>query len=53
MIIIDFIKTDGLHTYSDALWLEDNNTFTNDEIESMKQKRFDDWLAYITDAPSE
>lgn len=50
MIKIDFeiTSTDGLHTYRDALYLEDDNTFTEDEIQKMKQDRFDRWLAIIT-----
>ena len=47
MIVIDFIKTDGVHTLSDALWLEDDNTFTELEIEAMKQDAFDVWLAIL------
>jgi hypothetical protein len=48
MINIDFTKTNGVYTLQDAIWLEDNHTFTNEEIEIMKQDRFDNWLAIIT-----
>ena len=48
MFKIDFIKTDGLHTLVDAIWLEDDNTFTDDEIEQMKQDRFDKYVELIT-----
>lgn len=46
---IDFTKTseDGKYSFSDALHLNDNHTFTEAEIEAMKQERFDNWLAYI------
>lgn len=46
---IDFIKTsdDGIYSYSDALNLADDHTFTEAEIEAMKQQRFDNWLSYI------
>ena len=48
MIIINFTKTDGVHTLVDAIWLEDDNTFTDDEIELMKQDRFDKYIEFIT-----
>jgi hypothetical protein len=38
--------------YRDALYLDDNHSFTEQEIESMKQERVDNWIAIIT-APSE
>ena len=44
---IDFTKTDGKYSFSDALYLDDDHTFTEEEIEAMKQQRFDNWLAYI------
>lgn len=50
---IDFVKTDGTHTLSDALYLPDDQTFTDAEIEAMKQKRFDNWVAVITAPPQE
>jgi hypothetical protein len=48
-MVIDFTKTseDGKYSFSDALHLDDNHTFTEEEIEAMKQERFDNWLAYI------
>lgn len=48
-MVIDFTKTseDGIYSFSDALHLDDNHTFTEAEIEAMKQQRFDNWLAYI------
>lgn len=51
MIKIDFEKTDGVYTLRDALHLEDDHTFSEQEIEAMKQARFDNWLAIIN-APS-
>jgi hypothetical protein len=49
MIKIDFIKTseDGVYSFSDALHLPINHTYTEEEIEAMKQARFDKWLALI------
>lgn len=51
MIKIDFTKTDGVNIFNEAIWLEDEHTLSVDDIEAMKQKRFDDWLAIVT-APS-
>jgi hypothetical protein len=39
--------------YSDALVLPDDNTYTNDEIEAMKQARFDAWLSIVSAVPPE
>lgn len=52
MIHIDFeISKDG-YTFKDAIVLEDNHGLSSEQIEAMKQKRFDDWYAIVT-APSE
>lgn len=50
MIKIDFEKTseDGLMIYRDAIYLEDSHTHTDDEIEAMKQARFDRWYIAVT-----
>lgn len=53
MINIDFEKTDGTYTLRDALWLPDDHNLSNDEIEAMKQERFDNWVAIITAPPVE
>ena len=37
----------GIHIYRDALHLADDHTFTEEEIQTMKQARFDNWLAII------
>ena len=34
-------------TFSDALILPDDHTFTESEITSMKEQRRDNWVAYI------
>jgi hypothetical protein len=51
-MIIDFSITQNNHTFSDALILADDHTFTNKEIEAMKQARFDNWYTIIT-APTQ
>lgn len=49
MIKIDFTKTTPSGSiYSDAIYLPEDHTFTEEEIEAMKQKRYDDWLEYLT-----
>lgn len=49
MIQINFTKqTPSGATYSDAIYLPKDHTFTEEEIEAMKQKRYDDWYEYIT-----
>ena len=54
MIKIDFTKTTpsgGI--YSDAIYLPEDHSFTEEEIEAMKQKRYDDWWAYLTTPKTE
>lgn len=51
MLKIDFEKTDGTYTLVDAIYLPDDHKLSDKEIEAIKQKRCDDWLAIIT-APS-
>lgn len=46
------------HTYNgimfrDALYLPDDHTHTNAEIDAMKQERINNWVLLITSAPSE
>lgn len=50
---IDFeMSRDGL-VFRDAIYLPDDHTFTPEEIESMKQERFDRWYEYVTNPPEE
>lgn len=44
---IKFTKTDGVHTFSDALNLPDDQEFTDEEIEAMMQQRFNNWVTFI------
>lgn len=34
-------------TFSDALYLPDDHTFSEEEITTMKQQRLDNWLAIV------
>ena len=47
MIKIDFTKSDGTYVLTDALYLPDDHTHSDQEIEQMKQDRFDKWLALL------
>ena len=47
MIKIDFVIEQNGERFADALHLEDNHTFTDEEIEAMKQARFDNWYTFI------
>ncbi len=38
---------DNIYVYKDALYLEDDNIFTEEEIQKMKQDRFNNWLSII------
>ena len=49
---IDF-EFDSQHgVFRDALHLPDDHTFTDAEIQEMKQQRFDNWLAIVNAPPS-
>jgi hypothetical protein len=52
-IKIDFTKTseDGVYSFSDAIHLPANHSYTDEEIETMKQERFDRWLNMILNPP--
>jgi hypothetical protein len=39
--------------FRDALYLEDDHTFTDEEIQAMKQQRVDNWIALMTLPPVE
>lgn len=50
MIKIDFSKIHETYgIFADALHLEDSHSYTDDEIEAMKQQRFDNWVSHITE----
>lgn len=50
--IIFEISQDG-YTLKDAIVLDDNHTLTDEQIEAMKQKRFDDWYSIVTASSEE
>ena len=49
---IDFSFDTPHGKFADALHLPDDHTFTDSEIEEMKQQRLDNWVAIVS-APSE
>ncbi len=50
---IDFEFTTPHGVFRDALHLPDDHTFTDDEIQAMKQQRVDNWIAVVTAPPAE
>ena len=50
-IDFEFDTPHGL--FRDALHLSDDHTFTDAEIEAMKQERVDNWIAVVTAPPTE
>ena len=50
-IDFEFETEHGL--FRDALYLPDDHTFTEAEIQSMKQQRVDNWVALVTTPPAE
>jgi len=50
-IQINFTRTDGTLNYSDAIYLPEDHTFTESEIEAMKDERFNNWKAFILNPP--
>ena len=52
---INFTKSNEQYSFSDALHFtqEEYATLTEQDIENMKQQRFDNWYAIITYVPTE
>jgi hypothetical protein len=53
MVTINFEFDSPYGKYADAIVLLDGQTMTDAEIEAMKQARYDNWLAAITNLPVE
>ena len=49
---IDFEFETKYGVYRDALYLEDNHNFTEQEVDAMKQQRVDNWLDAIENPPA-
>lgn len=52
MIKINFSFDTQYGTYSDALYLDDNHNFTEQEVEAMKQERVNNWIAIVENPPA-
>ena len=50
---IDFSFSSQYGTFSDALHLPDDHRLSDEQIEAMKQQRFDNWIAVNTAPPVE
>jgi hypothetical protein len=53
MIKIDFSFKTPHGKFADALHLSDDHTFTEAEIQAMKEQRRDNWIAVVTAPPVE
>lgn len=53
MIKIDFEFDTAHGLFRDALHLPDDHTFTDSEIQAMKEQRRDNWIAIVTAPPVE
>jgi hypothetical protein len=52
MIKIDFeIQNEKYGVYRDALYLPDDHTFSDAQIEAMKQERYDNWVNIVENPP--
>jgi hypothetical protein len=46
-IKIDFVLGEEPMIYRDALYLPSDHTFSDADIEAMKQERYDNWVALV------
>lgn len=51
MVKIDFEFETTHGTFRDALYLPEGHSFTEDEIEGMKQERLNNWLSVVENPP--
>jgi hypothetical protein len=51
MIKIDFSFETPYGKFADALHLFEDHTFSDEEIQAMKQQRLDNWLAIVNPPP--
>lgn len=49
-IKIDFEKSEGSVIYRDAIYLPPGHSYTDAEIEAMKDQRYADWRAFVETA---
>jgi hypothetical protein len=53
MVKIDFEFDSPYGVFRDAIHLPDDHGLTDDQIQAMKQQRFDNWLAIVNPPPVE
>lgn len=55
MIEIPYTRTDGVLTFSDTLFIDEDvyATMTSEEVMAMQDARFASWLDHVRKAPSE
>lgn len=53
MKTIPYEITNGKYTRRDTIILNDDEVLTDEQIEAIKQERFNKWLAIITAVPDE
>ncbi len=51
MVSITFEFTTKYGVFKDALYLPEDHAFTEEEINSMKQQRLNDWLEFVENPP--
>lgn len=52
MIKIDFEFYSMYGTFSDALYLPEDHTFTEEQIDAMKQERLESWIFAVENPPA-
>lgn len=53
MIQITFEFQTDYGVFRDALWLPENHTYSDEEIEQMKIQRRDNWITVVSAPPAE
>lgn len=53
MVKIDFEFDSQYGVFRDALHLPDDHGLSDDEVQALKQQRFDNWLAIVNPSPVE
>jgi hypothetical protein len=51
MLNIDFSFDTQYGNFSDSIWLPEDHTLSDDDIEAMKQQRLSNWMAIIENPP--
>lgn len=50
LIKVDFERGEAPMIYRDAIYLPPDHSYTDAEIEAMKQERYDNWIALVNAA---